>query len=258
MRTREVLLALGVLLAAPRASADTASDCLAPAERGQERRDGRRLLEARADFLACSADTCPTALRKQCQQWLDELVPRIPRVAISARDGNGHDVVDVRVLVDGKPFQSKLDGAALPLDPGEHVFRFESPEHAMLEERVLVREGEANRLVTVQLHDRGSVAAPRPAPDATEGPPPRSTIPTASIVLGIAAALGAGAFALFSSTAKSQLGDLRAGCGVTQSCDPADVSAVRRDLLVANVALGAGVVALAGAVYFLVQRSQHR
>lgn len=220
--------------------------CVDASERGQEARDARRLIEARALFTACAKETCPVPVRQDCGQWLGDVDKRLPSVVISARDAEGHDVVDVRVLVDGRLFQPRLDGRSVPLDPGEHVFRYEPASGAPIEERVLVREGEPTRLLTVKVAGGGAPA---------ESPPARP-VPWPTFVLGGVALLGAGSFALFASGAKSDLSELRETCGRTQSCAQADVDAVDRDLLIANVSLGVGVVALAGAVWFFLQRPE--
>jgi hypothetical protein len=254
-----------VATAAPaHADADRTERCISSSDAGQVQRDEHKLIEARASFLACGADECPFELRKQCQRWLDEVSARVPSVAISARDEAGRDVVDVRVFVDGKLLLSKLDGVAVPVNPGEHVFRYEPRGSAPSEERVLVREGESSRLVTVRVE--GATSKPKPKPleplrtDSSRSSPderPRSSsVPLGSVILAGVGVLGVGAFALFASTAKSQLDTLRSGCGSTRSCDSAEVDGVRRDLTIGNVALGVGALALAGAVFLYVWRSR--
>ncbi len=242
------------------ARADTMEACVRPSLRGQELRDAHKLIEARSSFLACSSEACPHELQKECVKWLDEVNARLPSVSISARDEEGRDVVDVRVIVDGKLLVPKLDGTATAVDPGEHVFRYEPRTYAAVEEHVLVREGETNRLLTVRLRR----AAPEPAsprraaldvlPGTETTEQPSRPVPVPAFVLAGVGVIGVGTFAFFGATARSKLSDLRDTCGPTQSCAQGDVDTVRRDALVANIALGVGVVALAGALWLFLQR----
>jgi hypothetical protein len=247
------------LLAAPPARADDKQGCAEDSLRGQEARDAGRLLEARAIFVSCSAERCPLAVRRDCAQWLDGLSARVPGIVISARDSEGHDVVDVRVLVDGKPFLSRLDGRATPVDPGVHLFRFEPNGAPAFEERVLVREGEQSRLLTVKVP--AVAETPTPPPPTHEEAMPHETAPSRPVtwptfVLAGGGVLAIGGFAILASVARSDVNDLRSTCGTTQppSCAQSDVDSVHRELIVANVALGVGVLALAGAAWLFFQR----
>jgi hypothetical protein len=237
---------LACLAASPTALAqETRAACVDASERGQDARDARRLVEARSLFTTCANEACPQPVRKDCMQWLDDVNRRLPSVVISARDPEGHDVLDVRVFVDGQLFVARLDGRSVAIDPGEHLFRYEPLAGAPIEERVLIREGEPTRLMTVKVQAQGA------SPSATERP-----IPWPTFALGGLALLGAGSFAFFAGTAKSDLSDLRDTCGRTQTCAQSDVDGVDRNLVIANVSLGVGLVALAGAVWFYVQRPE--
>ncbi|XXY50055.1 hypothetical protein WME91_02750 [Sorangium sp. So ce269] len=160
--------------------------CAAAYERAQGlRRDGK-LIAAREALIACSQPTCPAAAVADCGPWLAEVEKSLPSVVIAARDAGGRERLDVRVLVDGRLLAAALDGKALPVDPGPHTFRYEPAGGPAVEERVLIREGEKNRAITVILGapTAGGPSSARPlaAPAASAAPPhapPAAPLPTA-------------------------------------------------------------------------------
>jgi hypothetical protein len=164
-------------------------------------------------------------------------------VVVSALDPAGQDAADVRVTMDGAPFLPRLDGRAIPVDPGEHRFRFEREGSPPVEETAILREGEQRRMLAVRF-----------APVQKEER--RSTglggAMIASIVLGGVALAGGGLFAYFGTTALSERDNLRATCA--PGCKPAQVDAVRNREIAANVSLGVGLGAGATAVVLLVVR----
>ncbi|WP_437564178.1 hypothetical protein [Sorangium sp. So ce542] len=185
-------LALAVVAAAALALTGARADaqphkraCAAAYERAQGlRRDGK-LLAAREALIACSQPTCPAAAVADCGPWLAEVEKSLPTVVIAARDAHGRERLDVRVLVDGRPLAAALDGKALPVDPGPHTFRYEPASGPAVEERVLIREGEKNRAITVTLGASSTAAPASPPPPAAPTPastaaPPAPPAPTAA------------------------------------------------------------------------------
>ena len=75
----------------------------------------------------------------------------MPSVVLVAEDADGKDVLVARVTMDGKAFAEKLGATALPVDPGNHVFRFEAPGTPPAEATIFVREGEKGKPVKVVL-----------------------------------------------------------------------------------------------------------
>ncbi|XYI03713.1 hypothetical protein ACMHYB_29695 [Sorangium sp. So ce1128] len=149
--------------------------CAAAYERAQGlRRDGK-LIAAREALIACSQPTCPAAAVADCGPWLAEVEKSLPSVVIAARDAGGRERLDVRVLVDGRLLAAALDGKALPVDPGPHTFRYEPAGGPAVEERVLIREGEKNRAITVMLGEPPTGAPSSPHPLAAPGAPPSAT-----------------------------------------------------------------------------------
>jgi hypothetical protein len=240
---------LSILFAAP-AQAAEADVCADDAEQGQIARDAGRLLDARARFLRCSNPGCPAVVQRSCIGWLDAVDERIPTLVPAARDPSGHDVVDVRVSIDGVVVAESIDGRAIRVDPGRHVVRFErGADHA--ERIVVAREGERAR--TVEATIGAPVVAPRPSPSEPTGVA-SPAVPTASWILfgGSAVALGVSAYA--GLAAIQQTNQLRDGCA--PRCAREDVESAQRKFLISDVALAIGVATAAtGIVVLVVGRS---
>jgi hypothetical protein len=242
------LIARGdVALAAGKSDATDA--CIQASDEGQVLRDRGKLLAARARFLACSRDACPRLVRTDCAGWLADVDARIPSIVVSAQDPAGRDAADVKVTLNGEVISTRLDGLAIPVDPGEHRFRFERSGSPPIEETILLREGERRRAVSVRFRDPNA-----PREDAPKTPAPAASGPStgtlaAAITLGAAGLAGGGAFAYLAATAKSDRDHLRETCA--PGCKQADVDAIRTKEIAANVALGAGIAAIASGVLVL-------
>ena len=243
-----LLVLLGVL-ASRVARADDLDACIAAADRAQPLRDDGRFLDARRELLLCARATCPTAIRSACTRWLADVEHRTPTVVVRARDALGNDVTDVVVSVDGAPLQSKLDGLAHPVDPGEHSFRFERGA-AKVERRVVLTEGDRARSIEVAFdlpRAPAIPAMPAPAPSAPRLPAPPSR--TAAWVLG-----GVGAALLVGASAAWTIGlvhrsELASSCADTHACSDNAVSRARVQLVVGDVLGAAGIVVLGTALY---------
>lgn len=135
-------LALLFVGEAATARAEPPRACVEAAERGQSLRDKVKLTQARASFLACASSACPEVIQRDCAQWVAELETRIPTVILTASDTLGREVVYAHVLVDGEPFANRLDGIAVPIDPGIHTFRVEPKTGPPFEQTVVIREAE--------------------------------------------------------------------------------------------------------------------
>lgn len=252
MLLRRALAASAILFTAThaRAAETTTNACLTASEEAQALRDEGKLLDARARLIACGRGECPAIVRTDCARWLEELSPRIPAFVVRARDASGADLVDVRTIVDGVPRASSSDGRAIEVDPGVHKVRFERPGSA-IEQTVVARERERDRIVDVVFDARPSAAAPRPVETPATSAPDRP-IPVLSFVLAGVAVAGGASFAYFASAAKNDVDDMRATCA--PSCPESDVSRARTELTVANVSLVVGVLALGGAVALYLTR----
>jgi hypothetical protein len=256
---RLVLAALGftaLLSAAPAAAEDSASQapaespataapppdaapspapkaaCISQLDRAQLLQSAHKLQGARLAYLACSAPACPELVREDCARSLVELAAMVPTVVFSAR-ADGHDVTDARVLLDGEAVASALDGRAIALDPGSHVARFERAGGGVFEVRLVAREGEKNRAVGATF-----LTAPLPPPRTESG---RSL--ALPLILGGTGLLALGGSFYVRLSADGDADHLRNSCA--PSCSQSSRDALSDKLVVANVALGVGVGALA-------------
>ena len=246
-------MAAGLVASSPGAArADQTDACIEASVRGQELRDQGKLVAAREQLLVCGVQSCPRLLQKECSEWLADVEARTPSIVIGAIDAEGHDTADVKVTLDGAPFLARLDGQAQPIDPGAHRLTFEHAGSAVLEQQLILREGERRRVVTVRLPPlassapRAAPAAPLPAAPVAAAGPARTV---AAFGLGGLAVAAGVTFAVLGFGARGDADHLRTTCA--PACDPGDVDAVRAKQIGANVALGAGVLA-AGAAAVLV------
>lgn len=232
------MLALGAAVLLAASAAEATPQCLAAVDRGQLLRDKQMLRAARREFITCSSETCAAIVRSDCIKWLADVDQRLPTFVVRAVDEEGHDVEDVRVLVDGTAEVERLSGSTLAIDPGPRTVRFEHAGLVAVERRIVAREGEHNRILDVVFLR---------APSSTT-PARRSTFPVAGVVFSGLAALGVGAFTFLAATGKSDRDELRSTCA--PRCSTSSVDAARTKIVIANVALGAAIVSAGFAGYF--------
>jgi hypothetical protein len=170
--TNRLFLALCAVAVLPptSASADDAA-CLDAVSKGQRFRDAHKLVEARAQFRVCAAAECPTVVQTDCASWLASVERALPSVVVLATEEEGGSVIDVNVTVDGQPFATKLDGQAIPINPGSHTFHFEVPGGMAADQVVVVPEGEQNHRVTAVMKKPAAIPAPSAAPVLPPTPP---------------------------------------------------------------------------------------
>lgn len=191
-----------LLLSLPRAAAaaePTKQQCVAANDQGQDLVQTGHLLAAREAFRACVAPSCPSVVRDDCTERLRDVTSSIPTVLFDVVDPSGTAIAAVKVTVDGQPLADRLDGVALEVDPGFHVFVLRTPSGDPLERSLNVQRGEKGRHERVVL---GTNTRPSPAPRRTlslDGPAPlpssRSGAGDAQRWVGLGLG-GAGAFGL--------------------------------------------------------------
>src|ERR1700722_17013182 len=86
------VLAVLVLATASPAHADDKQICIAAAEDGQQSRLDGKLKAAREQFLVCARSGCPSQVRRDCSQWMTEVMAALPTIVLGARDPEGRDV----------------------------------------------------------------------------------------------------------------------------------------------------------------------
>ena len=266
MKTRlaSSLVLSSMLLAASFASgsafaADTDKDkearaeCVSSFETSQELRANSDLTGARTRLLGCIRPECPGSVRNECTKLLEQVEREVPSLVVVAK-ADGEDRTDVKVEMDGKVIQESLDGKAIQVNPGSHVFRFSLAPFEAIEKRVVVGEGDKLRSVGVEFvspkKDAPLAPAPAPAPVKLMHRP----VPASVYVLGGVAVLGGASFAYFGSTGSSKQDDLQASCA--PGCSSSDVKEVRRNYLLADVSLGVGAAALITGAVLLFTRPE--
>ena len=249
-------IAILVSLALPsvaRADPPDRATCASAYEQGQRLRKQNALVESRAQLVVCGRDPCPESLQPDCVRWLGEVEHLVPSIVVAARKDDGSDVKDARVLVDGRLVAERLDGNAIEVNPGDHTVRVEIGTD-VLEQSILTNAAEKARIVTFKVRDRLPPPPPRPPPPPPPPPPPVVTerpIGWPTYVLSGIGVVGLGLFGGFAIRGESQYGDLK---NCRPACDPDDVSATRVSYRVSDVALGVGILAVAGAVITYITR----
>ena len=109
-------LCAAVWLATSTAGADEKLVCAEAIVHAQNLRDEAKLLEARSELRVCSRSQCPRFIADKCTVWLNEL--EIPSVVLSAKNGDGIVLLDVKVAMDGASIATQLDGNAVEVNPG--------------------------------------------------------------------------------------------------------------------------------------------
>ena len=187
MYARSFAFLIAVMSFTRTAAADDTSVCIAASEAGQSLRDKQALLEAREKFATCSRDVCPRPIRADCMQQRDAVEAAMPSVVLRAKDTRGEDAIDVKVFCDGAVLATQLDGRARPVNPGAHVFRFEIQGVPPFERKVVVGEGEKNRLVV------GDAPRETPPSNPSATPNDKATTPTSPDDGSTSASPGGGA-----------------------------------------------------------------
>jgi hypothetical protein len=251
MRCAVIASLVAALLLPASASADAGAACVNASEKGIDARERGALRTARAHFVTCAADACPKSLRVDCARWLDEVDASLPSIVVGAKDARGADVFDVRVRVDGEPVEDVQAGRPIVLDPGPHVVHFERGRPPALEAqdvKVLLRTGEHNRTVLATMRAPTDHGADTPAPPPRPAPS-GGGVPVGTWVFGGIGVVGLGMFGTFAILGSNEKSRVQGLC--SPGCTDAEVAGARNDYLVADIALGVGIVSLGIATYLL-------
>lgn len=237
------------------AAAQQKSECLAAHADAQMLRRQGQLLGAHEKLMVCAQEACPRLVANDCATWMGEVEASLSSVVFAVSDEAGQDVIETRVLANGKPISEKADGRAVSIDPGTYTFRFEAPPRSPVEETLSIRQGEKNRIVRVQF---GPLTTEKPGqmalPEFTQAPESpdagkSSGIPTGTWVLGGVALASAGAFTVFALMGHSKYNDAKR-CRADDQCMSLDslVDDGKRDYVVADIALGVAAASAVAAV----------
>lgn len=246
-RTALATVAAAALFASAPAHADERADCAGAADQAQQMRDEGKYRRAREHLLVCARDVCPAPIKRDCLDWLNQLESIAPTVVFAAKDGT-RDLTDVKVSVDGVVVAERLDGKPVPMDLGAHKVKFEYQGQSK-EEDVVVGAGQKGRNISVVFGAPPPVAPVTPPPPATDSG--EGSLVPAFIVGGIGI-LGLGSFAIFGLSGKGDVSDLEKTC--KPNCAQSDVDSARTKLIIADISLGVGIVALGVATYMILTR----
>jgi hypothetical protein len=222
-------------------SAPDKQACVDAATRGQIQRDDQKLGAAEEAFAICASASCPAAVRKSCAGWLADV--RAKRPAVTVR------------LSDARPATLQIDGAAasfdtaLTLDPGPHELRVEPENGPPVIQSFSLSAGEP-KTITVSVPPAATDQHPAPGPIETVRP-----VPAGVWILGGVAVAGVASWAVFGLLAKSETDRLVDECA--PACSRSDRDDAFRTALVADISLGAGIVAAALAGVFYLTRPAH-
>jgi hypothetical protein len=253
-----------------RAAPPDKATCASAYEQAQRLRRDRKLVKAHEALLVCVQDSCSEFIRTDCATWIKEVEASLPTVVFEAQGADGARIADVTVSSGGEVLASRLDGKAVPLDPGERVLRFEHAGAKTIEQTFVVREGEKLQKISVVFPDVGSAPAPpasttapvpTPPPSASStivappvdaGPPQPAPIPWTVWALGGVGVVGLGVFTGFAISGYSGIPALDRCKSTPPYCSESDIQAVRTKYLIGDIGLAVGVVAIGAAatIYF--------
>ncbi len=247
---------VGVLatLAFPVAASAQSATCTEAYERAQEKRSEGHLSAALSELRVCVESTCAEFVREDCKRWLNQTEAELPTVVFSVTR-NGKDEAASEISCDGVPLAGVLDGKAVPIDPGFHLFTVKIPGSSPIERKLLIRDGERNRILEFaflsSVEDRTAlppvVSQPLPVPPAHEGSRRRAILTYGLSGVGV---LGLAGFSLFAALGRSEKADLQHSCA--PFCSENQIDKVRTKYLIADTCLGVGLVSLGVATYLYI------
>jgi hypothetical protein len=180
---------------------------------------------------------------------LAEVEHDVPSLVFEARV-DGILVFDPSVTIDGNEVAPQIDGRPIEVDPGIHVAKFERKGLSAIEQRLIVRGGEKNRLVV----------ADWTTPKSTQDPPPVRTdrpVPSSVYITAAIGVLGMAGFAIAGAVGNGAKSDLEAS-GCAPFCAPDKVSTMRNDYLAADIGLGIGIAELATSALIFATRPDRK
>jgi hypothetical protein len=247
------------------AMADTPQRCAQAYEKAQEERKAGHLAAAIEYLKKCAAQDCPSFISKDCIRWMTETEAAQPSAVFSVRR-NGVDMTTVQIWCDGSILTESLDGKAIAVDPGAHEFVFRVPGVHPIAKEIIIREGERNRIVELDMggplpgsaesqsspiapssQTSGSARASAGQLGGASSTASRIYLPYGLAGIGV---LGISGFAAFGLWGYSQKQELEGSCA--PFCRSSQVDPVRTKYVVADTCLAVGLVSLGLATYWFV------
>jgi hypothetical protein len=250
-----VSLSLSLAAGTARAGNENARKaCSAAYEEAQVHRKAGQFRAAWRELAVCADEVCAAFIRTDCVRWSAELADEQPSVVVVARDRRGQDLV-VRVSVDRLPVDAQTGAVSIDVDPGEHVFRFESTGFEPTEVRAIVRVGEKRRRIEATMEPSAQVAPLAPAllapPPISANVTPSGKFPfrTLAYTFTALAGLGFGTFGVLGIHGYARETDLSGSCA--PHCADDRIAAIRNEYKIADMAcaIGIGAAVVAAALY---------
>jgi hypothetical protein len=249
-RCANAVLFSGCLVTWTSTARGESNSCPSAYEQAQELRAAGRLREARHKLEVCVAPACSEFVRAECSRWLVEVEASLPSVVLVAKRA-GKEADNVRVFCDDEPLVENLDGKAIVVDPGPHTLRFLISGMDPVSENLVFREGEKNRLITVEFASNVQPAVVSPgSPPIDAAKPTTQTTKWLPYGLGGLGVLGVAGFAVLGLVGNSELAERERTCA--PACSNSQVGSVRTMYHLADLSLGIGVVSLGVAGYLLI------
>src|SRR5512139_3227155 len=194
--TRQLLIAFAILASSSLAYADMSKEaCVDAHSRGQDARDSGKISLARKLFLTCAQSGCPAAVQGDCARFADDLSNIQPTVNFVARDGNGNDLPNTTVYVDGMLVATSIDGRPVDVDPGNHTVKFSNAGKDEIV-TVVIGSGEKGRVVQARFGS-ANVSSPSSGSMAVSETPKKKRGPTVTHPKGaMAVAIAGGVVAI--------------------------------------------------------------
>jgi hypothetical protein len=213
--------ALLLLCGSARADGPSIAECLASSSASLKLGREHHLQEERAQLLICASVACPDAIRNECIRRVDEVNAAIPTLIFEAKDAAGNDLSAVTLTMDGQILVQSLDGTALPIDPGRHVFVLETPGQPPVQKELVLREAQKDRRETISFGPPPAPASTSQAPAKPEpvpAPPPPEhdgglgTQKIVALVAGGVGVVGLGVGTAFGLVALSKKSTAQSAC----------------------------------------------
>jgi hypothetical protein len=228
--------------------------CLSSHLQGQELRQSSKLLESREQFRQCARPECPSAIARDCVEWLGQYERQIPSISVRVTaDGAGRS--DARVSLDGVPVDNRA-GKAIELNPGTHAIRVELAPFAPFETSLVISEGDQFRVVDAVFATpvKPSLAPSQPEPKPLAPLVMERPVPVTAYIFGavtLAAAANAAGWALSSWSLRQEL---EKACA--PSCRPESVDVLEQRAMIADISWGVSVASLLATVTFYALRPE--
>ena len=228
-----------------------------------------QLLKAQEELQNCTRSVCGKFLQHQCTVRYDQIVSDTPSVVPIVADADGAPIIDVHVTMDGAPLTSRIDGRAIPIDPGLHEFSFEQDKTVIGTQKIVILQGQRNHPLSVKLRRPKEEARQELPPASAVRDPaakaPEKRVPPAALSelpaeeprrgssLGPYLLIGSGLMAIGGYGLLTYWGrqdnDKLAMC--TPNCSQASVDHIHDLYLAANISLSAGIVAVVTGGWFV-------